>query len=92
MKRKINLFSLSKWVFIVYISISIVTQQVSLLNLNKELNIKRLKLNEVKTLNEKLQDEYKIADSHEYIERLARERLDLIRSGETPVLINNNAD
>ncbi len=90
MKKKISLFSLSKRVFIVYISICIVTQQISLLNLKKELDAQNMKLAEVKKLNNKLQDEYKISDSDTYIEKVARERLDLIKNGETPVVINND--
>lgn len=89
MKKKISLFSLSKWVFIVYISISIITQQISLINLNKELDAQNLRLEEVMKSNKKLQDEYKLSDSDSYIERVARERLDLIKNGETPVVINN---
>ena len=91
MKKGLSFFSLSKWVFIVYISICIVVQQINLMNLKKELNTQNMKLAEVKKLNDKLQDEYKISDSDTYIERMARERLDLIKIGETPVVINNDA-
>jgi len=90
MKKRISLFSLSKWVFIVYISLSLITQQIRLINLNKEVNVRKLKLEEVEKLNKKLQDEYKLSNSDSYIEGVARERLYLIKNGEIPVVINND--
>ncbi|MCL2321768.1 MAG: septum formation initiator family protein [Oscillospiraceae bacterium] len=90
MKKRLSFFSLFKWIFIIYISICLVVQQVSSMNLKKELNTQNNKLAEAKKLNEKLQDEYKISDSDKYIERMAR-GLDLIKIGETPVVINNDA-
>ena len=90
MKKRLSFFSLFKWIFIIYISICLVVQQVSSINLKKELNTQNNKLAEAKKLNEKLQDEYKISDSDKYIERMAR-GLDLIKIGETPVVINNDA-
>ena len=90
MKKRISLFSLSKWVFIVYISLSLITQQIRLINLNKELNARNLKLEEVEILNEKLKDEYKLSNSDSYIEGVARERLYLIKNGEILVVINND--
>ncbi|MCS4481924.1 septum formation initiator family protein [Clostridium botulinum] len=41
-----------------------------------------------KRKNQKLQDEVKLSKSKDYIEKLARERLRLIKKGETPVINN----
>ena len=40
--------------------------------------------------NQKLKDEVKMSKSDSYIEKLARERLGLIKPGETPVIDSSN--
>lgn len=40
--------------------------------------------------NQKLQEEVKMSNSNVYIEKLAREKLGLIKQGETPVIDNKN--
>ncbi len=40
--------------------------------------------------NQKLKDEVKLSKSDSYIEKLARERLGLVKPGETPVIDSSN--
>jgi cell division protein FtsB len=40
--------------------------------------------------NQKLKDEVKMSKSDSYIEKLARERLGLVKPGETPVIDSSN--
>jgi cell division protein FtsB len=51
---------------------------------------KKLEEQKIKETNKKLQDEVKMSSSDAYIEKLARERLGLIKQGETPVIDKRN--
>ena len=58
--------------------------------INNEIANKKLEEQKIKETNKKLQDEVKMSSSDMYIEKLARERLGLIKQGETPVIDNKN--
>ena len=69
-------------IFAVFI-FSLVRQGVALKRIKENLSVERQNLNQLKEENEKLQAEVESAQSdHEYIEKLARERLGLIKDGE----------
>jgi cell division protein DivIC len=71
-------------VFFVFIYIR---QSVTMNRIQKEIDSKQSQLDEVKQKNERLQDEVeKInSDSSDYLEKLARERLGMIKPGEKVV-------
>ena len=69
-------------IFAVFI-FSLVRQWIALKRIKENLSVERQNLNQLKEENEKLQAEVESAQSnHEYIEKLARERLGLIKDGE----------
>ena len=69
-------------IFAVFI-FSLIRQGVALKRIKENLSVERKNLNQLKEENEKLQAEVESAQSnHEYIEKLARERLGLIKDGE----------
>jgi cell division protein FtsB len=51
---------------------------------------KKIEESKIKEKYQKLQDEVKMSKTDMYIEKLARERLGLIKQGETPVIDSKN--
>lgn len=72
---------------IVFFVFSYIRQSVTMNRIEKEIDSKQLQLDEVKQKNERLQDEVeKInSDSSDYLEKLAREKLGMIKPGEKVV-------
>jgi cell division protein FtsL len=72
---------------IVFFVFSYIRQSVTMNRIQKEIDSKQSQLDEVKQKNERLQDEVeKInSDSSDYLEKLARERLGMIKPGEKVV-------
>ncbi|EJO5347466.1 septum formation initiator family protein [Clostridium botulinum] len=86
--KKINVKKLILLLGIVYIVGIFINQQITIHKIRDEISNKKMELKEVKEKNQKLQDEVKLSKSKDYIEKLARERLRLIKKGETPVINN----
>ncbi|WP_251860665.1 septum formation initiator family protein [Clostridium sp. Marseille-Q2269] len=84
--KKFNVKKLIFFLSIVYILIIFVNQQTTMHKIRDQINDKKIELKEVKEKNQRLQDEVKLSKSKDYIEKLARERLRLIKKGETPVI------
>jgi len=59
-------------------------------SIQKQINLAQQEEQTVKTKNLELKDEVKMSKSDSYIEKLARERLGLIKEGETPVIDSSN--
>ena len=72
---------------IVFFVFSYIRQNVTMIRIQKEIDNKQLQLDQVKQKNERLEDEVdKInSDSSDYLEKLARERLGMIKPGEKVV-------
>jgi len=82
---------------IVFFVFSYIRQSITMSRIQKEIDSKQLQLDEVKQKNERLQDEVeKInSDSSDYLEKLARERLGMIKPGEKVVngeIIDQNSN
>ena len=73
--------------FIVFFAFSYIRQSLTMNRIQKEIDNKQLQLDEVKQKNDRLQEEVeKInSDSTDYLEKLAREKLGMIKPGETVV-------
>ncbi|MGE5628199.1 MAG: FtsB family cell division protein [Solirubrobacterales bacterium] len=67
-----------------------ISQQITMYSIGKEIKVKQQEEQLAKDKNQKLQDEIKMSKSDAYIEKLARERLGLIKEGETPVIDSKN--
>lgn len=83
MKKRLTLNKVIIIVIFAVFIFSLIRQGVALKRIKENLSVERQNLNQLKEENEKLQAEVKSAQSdHEYIEKLARERLGLIKDGE----------
>ena len=87
MEKKLILKRIVIAVCIVFFVFSYIRQSVTMNRIQKEIDSKQSQLDEVKQKNERLQDEVeKInSDSSDYLEKLARERLGMIKPGEKVV-------
>ncbi|WP_190972224.1 septum formation initiator family protein [Clostridium sp. HV4-5-A1G] len=81
-----NIFFL---LLVLYIGYIFVSQQITMQNIKKQIVERKTEEQKLKVKNQKLQDEVKMSASDIYIEKLAREKLGLIKQGETPVIDNN---
>lgn len=70
----------------VYIGYILISTQLAMNKIKKELTVSQQELIKLKDKNQKLQDEVNLSKTDAYIEKLARERLGLIKEGETPVI------
>ena len=85
MKKNINLKIIS-----VVFSVSLIKQVVVLRRIKKEISTQTQELEQLKEKNIKLQAELDRAQgNNEYLEKLARERLGLIKEGEQQIITNN---
>ena len=83
MKKRLTLNKVIIIVIFAVFIFSLIRQGVALKRIKENLSVERQNLNQLKEENEKLQSEVESAQSnHEYIEKLARERLGLIKDGE----------
>lgn len=93
MKKNINLKGIIVVLVIGVFSISLVKQVTVLRRIKNDIAIQTKELEELKEQNVKLQAELDRAQSNnEYLEKLARERLGLIKEGEQQVVPNNNEE
>lgn len=86
MKKGFKLKFLIIGVFMVNICYILVNQQITMNKIREETNNKTSQISKLKSDNQKLQDEIKMAHSDQYSEKLAREKLGLIKQGEIPVI------
>ena len=87
MEKKLILKKIIIAICIVFFVFSYIRQNITMNRIQKEIDSKQLQLEEVKQKNERLEDEVdKInSDSSDYLEKLARERLGMIKPGEKVV-------
>ena len=90
MKKNINLKIISVFLIIGIFSVSLIKQVVVLRRIKKEISTQTQELEQLKEKNIKLQAELDRAQgNNEYLEKLARERLGLIKEGEQQIITNN---
>lgn len=90
MKRKIKGKNVIFVLIVSYVCYIFVSQQITMHNIKNQIADKKIEEQKAKEKNRKLQDEVKMSKSDMYIEKLARERLGLIKQGETPVIDTKN--
>ena len=90
MKKNINLKIISVVLIIGIFIVSLIKQVVVLRRIKKEISTQTQELEQLKEKNIKLQAELDRAQgNNEYLEKLARERLGLIKEGEQQIITNN---
>jgi cell division protein FtsL len=90
MSKKIKGKNVIFTLIICYVLYVFISQQVTMQKIKNQIADKKIEELKVKDKNQKLQDEVKMSKSDMYIEKLARERLGLIKQGETPVIDSKN--
>ena len=77
-------------ILIAILVIYYVRQELTMNKIHKDIEAKQTQLNELQDKNKKLQDEVNQSSTDEYIERMARERLGMIKNGEK-VITNSDS-
>lgn len=87
MKKKLTLKNLIFLVISIVFVIAFIRQQEAIKRIEKDKQAKQVQLQDLKETNERLHEENDKAQSDEYLEQLARERLNMIKPGETSLEI-----
>jgi len=90
-KRKLRLKNVLMIAFIVYAAITIVNQQLTIYDLRKAEQDEISKIEAIRNDNDRLLEMINNATSIEYIEKMAREQLGLVKPGEK-VYIDQSSD
>lgn len=88
MKKNVNFKKIVFFLLFIYAGYIFVNQQIIIGNIKKQVIQRKAELESLQEKNQKLQDEVKMSKSDSYIEKLAREKLNLIKEGEIPVISN----
>lgn len=89
-KKRMNLKNMVIIILVAIFCISYVRQELAMNKIQKDIEAKQTQLNELQDKNKKLQDEVNQSSTDEYIERMARERLGMIKEGEK-VITNSDS-
>ena len=93
MKKNVNLKGIIIVLVIGFFSISVIKQVIVLKRIKSDISTQAQELEELKEKNIKLQAELDRAQSdNEYLEKLARERLGLIKEGEQQIIPSNEVE
>ena len=93
MKKNVNLKGIIIVLVIGFFSISVIKQVIVLKRIRSDISTQAQELEELKEKNIKLQAELDRAQSNnEYLEKLARERLGLIKEGEQQIIPSNEVE
>ena len=92
MRKKLTLKNLIILVLSIVFIISFIRQEQAFKRIEKDKQAKQSQLEEIKKNNERLQEENEKAKTDEYLEQLARERLNMIKEGETSVEIKKSTN
>ncbi|MCI9069735.1 septum formation initiator family protein [Clostridium sp.] len=93
MKKNINLKGIIVVLIVGVFSVCLVKQLTVLRRIKNDITIQTQELKELKEKNIRLQAELDRAQSNnEYLEKLARERLGLIKEGEQQIISNNSSE
>lgn len=87
MKKKLTLKNLIIVVLAIIFVVAFVRQEQTMTRIKENKQAKQEELQELKNKNERLEEESKKAQTDEYLEKLARERLNMVKQGETSVEI-----
>jgi cell division protein FtsB len=87
MKKKLTLKNLIFLVISIVFVVAFIRQQEAIKRIEKDKQAKQVQLQDLKETNERLHEENDKAQSDEYLEQLARERLNMIKPGETSLEI-----
>ncbi|MFT8312782.1 MAG: septum formation initiator family protein [Clostridium sp.] len=90
MGKKSKLKYLIVGIIVINVCYVFINQQLTMNRIQARIQDTTIEAQKIKSENEKLQSEIKISQSDEYSEKLAREKLGLIKQGEIPVVNGSN--
>ncbi|MDF2502970.1 MULTISPECIES: septum formation initiator family protein [Clostridium] len=90
MRKKSKLKYLIMGIIAINVSYLFINQQITMHRIKARIKDTTVEAQKLKSENEKLQDEIKVSQSDKYSEKLAREKLGLIKQGEVPVINGTN--
>ena len=91
-KRKLRPKNLFMIIFIIYAGITIINQQFAIYDLREAEQVEISRIESVKKDNDKLVEMINNATSVEYIEKMAREQLGLVKAGEKVYIDQSSTD
>ncbi|MDD4503700.1 MAG: septum formation initiator family protein [Clostridiaceae bacterium] len=91
-KRKLRPKNLFMIIFIIYAGITIINQQFAIYDLREAEQAEISRIESVKKDNDKLVEMINNATSVEYIEKMAREQLGLVKAGEKVYIDQSSTD
>lgn len=93
MRKKMNLKGIVIIILFLVFGFNVVKQTMAIKRINDDITEKSEQLNEKKEENRKLQAELeRVQSNYDYLEKLARERLGLIKEGEQIILPSETQD
>jgi len=88
-KRRLKFRHVIVMAVIIYVGYTLVSQQIIINRLNKDLERYSAENKKIEDANALLMDQIRYADTDEFLERVARERMGLIKPGETVYVIED---
>lgn len=88
--KKITLKSVIIILLLIFSLYTIVSQQLTMGKIKKDIYKQEKELELVKEKNQKLKDEFELSNTGLYKEKQVRERLGYVKAGETPVIDNKS--
>ncbi|GIM30181.1 dihydroorotate dehydrogenase [Clostridium polyendosporum] len=92
MRKTITLKNIVIVILISIFCFSFVRQQLTMRKIEIQINESQEELEKIKQNNEKLKEEVDLSKTDSYIEKMARERLGMIKPGEKKVQLNGNTN
>jgi cell division protein FtsB len=86
MRKKFNLKVIITFLLVLYVSFALINQERIMVESKKQVTQSLQELSNVKSINLKLLDEVKQSSTDAFVERLAREKLGLVKEGETTIV------
>ena len=90
MNKKFNIKNLIFLLLAIILVFSVIRQQSAMSRINKEIQTSKAQLEEKNQNNERLKEEASKAQSDEYLEKLARKELNMIKVGEKTAVNNSS--
>ncbi|WP_110953593.1 FtsB family cell division protein [Anaerosinus massiliensis] len=90
-KRKINWFRTVLIVMVTYFGYVAFNQQIHMNDIEQEQELANARLSEAQQMNHTLLEEKENLNRAEYIEKIAREELGLVKPGEMPYISSNKS-
>lgn len=89
-KIRVKYGTLACVVLVLCVFVNFVQLQLSIVKLDRQIEARKLEKQQLISYNEKLQQDIEMLNSGEYIEKLAREQLGMVKPGEKPVATRDN--